>query len=274
MPDTNTPPAPARSSTTAPKGRTIEEGSSEKTEARRLLHFVLMGKGGVGKTMVALLLSQCIADKGEPVVCIDTDPVNSSLASLSTMPTDRVAIFNGNKVDTHVLDLFTERLATEDTNFVVDNGAASFVPVSHYLLENDVAGMLVEEGRFPVVHAVVTGGPGMLDTIKGFASILESFPPSVRIVVWVNEFFGPVVNANGKGFEDLPVYLENRERIFGIVRLPQFSEEATSDLRDMIARKISFADALRKENTAILRMQKSRLFKIREAIWPQIERVI
>lgn len=274
MPDTNTPPASVRSSTTAPKSRTTDAGSLEKTEARRLLHFVLMGKGGVGKTMVALLLSQCIADKGEPVVCIDTDPVNSSLASLSTLPTDRVSIFNGNKVDTRALDLFTERLATEDANFVVDNGAASFVPVSHYLLENDVAGMLVEEGRFPVIHAVVTGGPGMLDTIKGFASILDSFPQSVRIVVWLNEFFGPVVNANGKGFEDLPVYLENRERIFGIVRLPQFSEEATSDLRDMIGRKISFADALRKENTAILRMQKSRLFKIREAIWPQIERVI
>ncbi len=275
MPDTNPPPvAAARSTTTASKGRTIESASSEKTEIPRLLHFVLQGKGGVGKTMVALLLSQCIADKGEPVACIDTDPVNSSFSSLSTLPADRVSIFNGNKVDTRALDVFTERLITEDANFVVDNGASSFVPISHYLLENDVWGMLVEEGRLPVVHVVITGGPGMLDTMKGLASILADFPPSVRIVVWVNEFFGPLMNASGKGFEELPVYLDNRERIFGIVRLPQFSEEATSDLRDMLAKKITFADALRKENTAMLRMQKSRLFKVREAIWPQIERVI
>ena len=170
--------------------------------------------------------------------------------------------------------MFTERLVTENAHFVIDNGASSFVPVSHYLIENDVSAILVEEGRVPVVHVVVTGGPGMLDTIKGLASILADFPPSVRICVWLNEFFGPVINANGKEFEELPVYLENRERIFALVRMPQFSDEATSDLRDMIAKKITFAQALERENTGILRMQKSRLFKMRQALWPQIERVI
>jgi hypothetical protein len=64
--------------------------------------------------------------------------------------------------------------------------------------------MLIEEGRLPVVHVIITGGPGMLDTMKGLSSILEDFPASVRIVVWLNEFFGPVANANGKGFEICP----------------------------------------------------------------------
>jgi len=36
----------------------------------RKLHFVLQGKGGVGKTVVALLLSQYIDEKGEPVICV------------------------------------------------------------------------------------------------------------------------------------------------------------------------------------------------------------
>jgi cellulose biosynthesis protein BcsQ len=85
------------------------------------------------KTMAALLLSQVIADKGEPVMCIDTDPVNASFSNLSSLPSDRVSIFNGNKVDTKALDVFSERLLTEDAHFVIDNGASSFVPVSHYL---------------------------------------------------------------------------------------------------------------------------------------------
>ena len=273
MPDTNLPPVEP-STTTRSKGRTTESASSAKTDMARKLHFVLQGKGGVGKTMAALLLSQVITDKGEPVMCIDTDPVNASFSNLSSLPSDRVSIFNGNKVDTKALDVFTERLLTEDANFVIDNGASSFVPVSHYLLENDVSAMLVQEGRLPVVHVIITGGPGMLDTLKGLSSILEDFPPNVRIVVWLNEFFGPVANANGKGFEELPIYTDNRERIFAIVKLPQFSEEATSDLRDMISKKMTFARALQKENTSILRMQKSRLFKIQKALWPQIEQVI
>jgi hypothetical protein len=42
----------------------------------------------------------------------------------------------------------------------------------------------------------------------------------------------------------------------------------------MISKKMTFAQALQKENTSILRMQKSRLFKMQQALWPQIEQVI
>jgi len=271
MPDTS---LPEPSATTRSKGRTIGNGSSEKTEAARKLHFVLQGKGGVGKTVAALMLSQCIEEKGEPVICVDTDPVNASLSSLSSMNPERVSIFAGKKVDTRSLDLFTEKLLTEDAHFVVDNGASSFVPVSQYLIENDVAGMMAEAGRQPVVHVVITGGPAMLDTMKGLASIVRDFPPSVRVVVWLNGYFGPIVNTSGRPFEELPAYVDNRDRIFAIVRLPMLSEEATSDLRDMLSRRLTFTQALAPENTDILRVQKSRLFKIRQAVWPQIERVV
>src|SRR4051794_4154208 len=143
MPDTNLP--PAASDTIPSSGPTIGSGSLAKSDGARKLHFVLQGKGGVGKTLAALMLAQAIDEKGEPVSCIDTDPVNASLSSLSTMNPERVSVFAGKKVDTRALDLFTERLLTEDTHFVIDNGASSFVPVSQYLIENDIAGMMVEE---------------------------------------------------------------------------------------------------------------------------------
>ena len=53
----------------------------------------------------------------EPVICVDTDPVNASLSSLSTMDPERVSIFQGKKVDTRALDLFVERLLSEDSAF-------------------------------------------------------------------------------------------------------------------------------------------------------------
>lgn len=274
MPDTN--PAEA-STTTRLKGRATGSASSMSetpVSTRRKLHFVLQGKGGVGKTFVSLLLAQCIQETGEPLILVDTDPVNASLSSLSNMESEHVSIFTGKKVDTRALDLFTERLADADANVVIDNGASSFVPVSQYLLENDVAGILEEAGRQVVVHTIITGGPGMLDTIKGFATVIESFPPSVQIVVWLNEFFGPIVNANGKPFEELSAFTQHRDRVLGLVRLAALSEEASSDLQDMISKRLSFTDALAPDNAKLLRVQKSRLFKVKQALWPQIEAVI
>ena len=48
----------------------------------------------------------------------------------------------------------------------------------------------------------------VLDTVKGLTSLLADFPPSVRLVVWLNEFFGPIVNAQGKPFEEMPAYTD------------------------------------------------------------------
>jgi hypothetical protein len=271
MPDTTLP--AVASTTTRSNGRTTAAVSSEKSDPRKL-HFVLQGKGGVGKTLVSLLLAQAIAGRGQPVTCVDTDPVNASLSSLSPMNAERVSIFQGKRVDTRALDLFVERLLNEDSHFVIDNGASSFVPVSHYLLENDVISMMLEEERQPVIHSVVTGGPAMLDTVKGLTSLLADFPASARLVVWLNEYFGPIVNAQGRPFEDLPAYSDSKERIFALVRLPMVSEEANSDLRDMMAKRMTFEQALARDNTSILRVQKSRLFRFRETIWPAIERVI
>jgi hypothetical protein len=94
------------------------------------------------------------------------------------------------------------------------------------------------------------------------------------VVVWLNEFLGPIVNAHGKPFEELPAYTQARSRIFALVRLPAVSEEVSADVREMISRRQSFDQALARENTALLRVQKSRLFKFQRSIWPSIERVI
>ena len=45
------------------------------------IHFILQGKGGVGKSFIASLLAQYLRDrKNGQVVCFDTDPVNPTLS--------------------------------------------------------------------------------------------------------------------------------------------------------------------------------------------------
>jgi hypothetical protein len=262
------------STTTRSSGQTIDGDCSGKTERARKLHVVLQGKAGVGKTVVALLLSQCIEETGEPVISIDADPVHASLSEFAATPPERLSMWAGSTLDTRALGRFTEKLLREDAHVVVDNGASGFVPIGRYLIESDVAVRINEAGRQVVVHVVVTGGPGMLDTMKGLAAVARDFPPHIKIAVWLNDYFGPIVNANGKPFEELPAYTDNRERIFALVRLAMPSEQATADLQAMFARRLTFARALAPDKANILRVQKSRLFRIRQALWPQIARVL
>ncbi|WP_458448767.1 nucleotide-binding protein, partial [Campylobacter coli] len=42
------------------------------------IHFVLNGKGGIGKSFISSLLCQYFLDKGESIVAIDTDPNNTT----------------------------------------------------------------------------------------------------------------------------------------------------------------------------------------------------
>jgi CO dehydrogenase nickel-insertion accessory protein CooC1 len=43
------------------------------------IHLILQGKGGIGKSVVASWLAEFLIGRGQPVCCIDGDPVNRSL---------------------------------------------------------------------------------------------------------------------------------------------------------------------------------------------------
>jgi hypothetical protein len=47
-------------------------------------------------------------------------------------------------------------------------------------------------------------------TGRGFHAVVRQFPPEVEIVLWLNEHHGEVRGADGKGFEDTPLYQEAR----------------------------------------------------------------
>src|SRR3546814_4610681 len=61
-------------------------------------------------------------------------------------------------IDPRAFDHLIEGIMTapEDTVFIVDNGAATFVPLSAYMFENDVAAFLQQHGLQLVIHSVLT----------------------------------------------------------------------------------------------------------------------
>src|SRR5579884_3436090 len=54
------------------------------------IHLTLQGKGGVGKSLVASILAQYLRSGGRRVHCVDTDPVNRTLAQYSALTAERI----------------------------------------------------------------------------------------------------------------------------------------------------------------------------------------
>jgi hypothetical protein len=103
------------------------------------IHLVLQGKGGVGKTVVAGWLAEFLIHRGQPVHCIDGDPVNRSLAQYKALPVDKLDLVNQDGVVMRSrYDALIDRFLNEEAVFVVDNGATAFLPFWTYVVESNI----------------------------------------------------------------------------------------------------------------------------------------
>src|SRR5713226_6266141 len=166
------------------------------------IHMILQGKGGVGKSFIAAMIAQYKASKGQKPLCIDTDPVNSTFHGYKALGVRRLQIMDGDEINSRNFDTLVELVAASKDDVIIDNGAASFVPMSHYLLSNQVPALLQQMGHELVVHTVITGGQALLDTVNGFAQLVSQFPEEALFIVWLNPYWGPIEH-EGKRFEQM-----------------------------------------------------------------------
>jgi hypothetical protein len=75
----------------------------------------------------------------------------------------------------------------------------------------------------------------------------------------VNEFFGPIGTDTSEGFERMPLYEQNRARISGLVYLRRLNPDTFGrNLRDMLSRRITFAEADQSPELRIVARQRLR----------------
>jgi hypothetical protein len=165
-----------------------------------------------------------------------------------------------------------ESILKAKADVVVDNGAASFLPFSRYLVENDIPAVLREHATPMMVHTVVTGGGNGMDTLKGLDALVRHFAPGAEIVVWINEFFG-ATRFEGTDFEETNVYREHRAHIRGLVHLRKLDPVMFApNLARMLESHMTFAEAA--ISPEFMLMEKSRLFRIKSEIWNQLATVL
>ncbi|QBC44428.1 nucleotide-binding protein [Iodobacter fluviatilis] len=232
------------------------------------IHFVLQGKGGVGKSLIAVLLAQYLQEKNDHLFCADTDPVNDTFSRYKSLPVQRLNVLNQSmEIDSRVFDCLIESLMNQTCPAVIDNGASTFIPLSAYLAENGVIDMLNEMGKTVYIHTVLTGGQAMDDTMNGLVALLRNQP--AQIVVWENEYFGDV-SKNGKRFIDTNIYEHNKNRIKGIINIKQRNKSTFGkDIELMVSNKLTFNDA--PASGLFTAMPLQRLATVRRDIFEQLE---
>lgn len=225
------------------------------------IHLILQGKGGVGKSFIAATLAQFKASKGQTPLCIDTDPVNATFAGYNALGVKRLQIMEGDEINPRHFDTLVELVAPSTDDVIIDNGASSFVPLSHYLISNQVPALLTDMGHELLVHTVVTGGQALLDTVSGFSQLVSQFPAEAIFVVWLNPYWGPIEH-EGKGFEQLKAYTANKARVSAIITIPSLKTETYGrDLSDMLQARLTFDEALAMSSLTIMTRQRLKIVK-------------
>ena len=237
------------------------------------IHMVLQGKGGVGKSMIAAIIAQYIRLKGRRPVCVDTDPVNATFHGYRRLGVSHLTIMEGDDIAPRRFDQLVEVIAgaTDQMDVIIDNGASSFVPLSSYLITNDVPALLHRMGHQLVVHTVITGGQALVDTVHGFAQLVKQFPDEAVFVVWLNPFWG-AIELDGKAFHQMIAYTANKDRVKAIIDLPPLKEDTFGrDLSDMLQDRLTFEEAIAAPSRPI--MVRQRLKIIQNQIFGQLATV-
>jgi hypothetical protein len=246
---------------------TVAANGNEKP----VVHLVLQGKGGVGKSLVASILAQYCRDRQKAVECFDTDPVNATLAQYSELEAQHLSVLRRGKIHEKAFDELVEKVCRQDGVFVIDTGATTFVPLWNYILENEILCLLEERGRQVYVHSVVTGGQAMTDTLNGFAEVAKTSARK-NIVVWLNEYFGEVTGREGKPFEELRVICEHADKLVGSVTIRERNSNTFGDdVREMLERRLTFEAAIKSEDFSLV--AKQRLSLVRRDLFEQLDRL-
>ena len=190
------------------------------------------------------MLAQSLKERGEPVLCLDTDPVNKSFSAIGSLGVERVELLDRDAVNVEAMNDVMSRIADEDTNVVMDNGAASFLPLLTYLLDTGLLDWLAAKGKRIVVHVPIIGTEALADTALCLEMMAEKLPAHVEIVPWLNPYFAPLVTNEGTPFEDTDLFQHCASRFAATIRIPELNPRYSGAcVKKMTKAAMTFDDA-------------------------------
>lgn len=235
------------------------------------VHFILQGKGGIGKTFVSTLLAQWMKNQDEiPLRCYDTDQENATFSRYKAMNVKHIPVMDNRTIEPKRFDALIIDILESEGNCVIDNGANTFSPLMAYLLENDAFSLLQESGRSVYIHTIVGGGDTLHDTASGFVATAKS--TSVPLVLWENQHFGLLQAASGKQFIESQSYNDHAHRVKGrVVLAPRNADTFGVDIKKMNIARLTMEEVMQNEKFNI--MEKQRIKVMFRDIFEQLDKI-
>ena len=237
------------------------------------IHFILQGKGGIGKSFIASLLSQFFAtSKRGELVNFDLDQENATFSQYKEIKASHINVMGESRVvDPKKFDALMETLLTANNKiFVIDTGANTFSNLLAYIVENGVMDMLTSAGQKAYIHAIVGGGDTLLDTANGFNSMASS--TNTPIILWLNEHFGELKSTDGKAFIETKVFKTHEDALRGVILLrARNAQTYGDDIKKMNTKRLTLDQVQGSTDFSI--MEKSRIKTIGKDVFDQLNKV-
>jgi hypothetical protein len=199
----------------------------------RSLNLVGGEKGGVGKSVVSRLLAQYFIDGGRAFIGFDTDRSHTSFARHYPAHAAPVVVDSYEGLDGIVEQLMSDT----ETSAIVDLAAQTLGPVSQWMVDSDVLGLMLDMGIVVNVWHVSDGGQESVELLAELTRRYRDRPSYV------------IVRNAGRGIDfshlDASSGLADAQR-FGadIITLPALHEAC---MRKVDRAGASFGEALNSE---------------------------
>src|SRR3546814_5002019 len=72
------------------------------------------------------MLAQYLTKRGESPLCIDTDPINATLAGFQSLNVSKVELLENGDINPRKFDAMMEMIAGSKESVVIDSGASSY----------------------------------------------------------------------------------------------------------------------------------------------------
>ncbi len=208
--------------------------------------LVLQEKGGVGKSYFCKLLYLYFLKKNEPITIYDCDNASLSISkfasntikklgdNITNVTAENLDFLNENqKIDRSKFDEFLQLLDTNQTNCIVDFGAATSEQFLYYARENKGICEILQQLGINI-YVIVAGDTSWQDCYSFIKKIdLAGLMPIVQIVA--NEFQG------GVGDKSLHSLLkDHRFKSIVVSRISDQGDSASQEWQDFMIHGITW----------------------------------
>lgn len=207
------------------------------------VHFIVQGKGGVGKSLIASMLAQYLRQySNKRVFCFDTDPVNPTFSRYQALNVEIINISDKqHNIIKREFDTLVDKLLDNGDNIaVVDSGAGTYKPLMAYFCENNLIELLQQQQGMEIFfHIPLYGADALEDTLRNLSAMLEQLP-TAKVVVWINHDKNQIEFGGGRNFNQLEIYQKNADRIVGVVELIKRDDSTYRfDIAEMATRHLT-----------------------------------